>query len=456
MNHSTVFDSQLYSGLFTQADMKEIWSEKTIIQSWLDFEIALASCQAELNIIPLEAAEKIAQFAHMDSLDFPDLAKATQKTGMPIKPLLEQIIIASGHDELVKSYLHWGSTTQDVLDTGQALRIKKSLSIIEKQLITLLEKSRDMALKHKNTIMVARTNAQDALPTTWGLQVSGYMMEFSRHLERLSEIKKRSLLGVFGGAIGNLSSLDKQGVLLRNRLMEKLGLTQPIGLLNGSQDHITELIQFFTLIHGSLQRIANDVELMGRAPIAELKEGGGKNSSSTMPHKNNPRISNLIQTLARLGFMYGSAAPNLMDQTDIRSASMRMISWSILPESFLCLSSALEQAAKLMGSLVIFPQKMRANFAASQNFVMSEAVMMALAPKIGRKQAYNVMAQLTQQAQIGKNLQDLLLKSEIMEYFTETEIKQACLPENYLGCNAELIEETITHINNQLQKHTKI
>ncbi len=452
MHNISVFDSALYSGLFAQQEMKEVWSEKAILQSWLDFEIALAQTQAELHIIPSEAAEKIAYFAHIDNIDFNALQQSTQKTGMPIKPLLDQIIEKSGN-RLVKDYLHWGSTTQDVLDTGQALRIKKAINIIEKQLVSLLTKCKNMAAQHENTIMVARTNAQDALPSTWGLQLCGYAMEFSRHLNRLEEMKKRCFLGVFGGAVGNLSSLEGQGFELRNKLMEKLELPQPIGPLNGSQDHIVELIQYMALIHGSLQRMANDVELMGRASIAELRESAGQNSSSTMPHKSNPRISNLMQTLARLGFMHASAAPNLMDQTDIRSASMRMISWSLLPESFSCLSASLKQANKLMENLVVFPEKMRENFNISRNFIMSEAVMMALAKKIGRKQAYQLTAQVMQQADGNESLQNLLLKSDIMQYLTSKEIHHACNPQNYLGNNAALIQETVEHINQQLQKH---
>lgn len=449
MDNLTVFDSQLYSSLFTQKDMRKIWSETAMFQSWLDFEIALAETQAELGIIPQRAAEKIAFFARLGNIDYQALKAPTEKTGMPIKPLLDQIIEKS-QDQDVKDYLHWGSTTQDVLDTGQALRVKKALKLTEKQLIELLKKCRNMAGAHQATIMVARTNAQDALPTTWGLQICGYAMEISRHLDRLKALKNRACMGMFGGAVGNLSSLGAQGLKVRDGLMKKLDLKQPIGLFNGSQDHIVELVQFMALLHGSLQRIANDVELMGRTPIGELQEGCGKNSSSTMPGKSNPRISNLIQTLARLGFMYATGATNLMDQTDVRSASMRMVSWSILPEAFSCVSSSLDHASELIDNLIIFPQRMRQNFSASQNSVMSEAVMMMLAQKIGRSSAYNLVSQITKGAKERKDLQTLLLESEIMQYLSITEVKEALDPKNYLGCCKKMVEETIIHIDNQL------
>lgn len=438
----SVFDSNLYSPLFTQKEMKQTWSDNNLIDTWLYIETAIAKVQSQLGIIPKEAATSIKKACESIEIDWPRLAADTELVGMAIKPLVDQV--CDHGDELVKQYLHWGCTTQDLLDTSLAMRLKKSLAIIRKQLLELGYQLKDMALNHQNTVCVARTNSMDALPTTWGLQVSSYLQEISRHIQRLDTLHDRATTGVYGGAVGNFSSIGAQGLVVRHALFTELKLTEPTGLNNGSLDHIVEVVQFFALVHGSLCRIANDVETMGRAPIAELREGEDGGGSSTMPHKANPRASNMIQTLSRMGWMYASSAPNMMDQKDLRSASMRMLNWSLVPESALTVSSSLERAIRLISNLVVNKDAMLTNFSASRNFIMSEAVMMALAEKIGRNDSYLALRQAVAQAAKTDSLEQALHStSTITQILSEQEIRSACNPYNYLGCNHELIQEAI-------------
>ena len=438
----SVFDSNLYSPLFTQKEMKKIWSDNNLVDTWLSFETAIAKVQAQLGIIPNDAATSIRQACQSIVIDWPRLAADTELVGMAIKPLVDQV--CDHGDELVKQYLHWGCTTQDLLDTSLAMRLKQSLVIIRKQLLELGQKLKDMALNHQDTVCVARTNSVDALPTTWGLQVSSYLMEVSRHIQRLDALHDRATTGMYGGTVGNFSSIGAQGLALRHALFAELKLTEPTGLNNGSLDHIVEVVQFFALIHGSLCRIANDVETMGRAPIAELREGEDGGGSSTMPHKANPRASNMIQTLSRMGWMYASSAPNMMDQQDLRAASMRMLNWSLVPESALTVSNSLERAIRLISHLVVNKDVMLANFSASRNFIMSEAVMMVLAEKIGRNDSYLVLKQVVAQAAKTDSLEQALhATATVTQILSEQEISSACNPNNYLGCNHELIQEAI-------------
>ncbi|MBP9642099.1 MAG: adenylosuccinate lyase family protein, partial [Budvicia sp.] len=328
-SHSSVFDSELYSSLFTQPEMKQIWSDENLIRCWLEFEVTIARVQAELDIIPAQAAEEIASTCSALNIDWERLAKETRIVGMAIKPLVDQITDAG--TPRVKKYLHWGCTTQDLLDTALAMRMKQTLLLLRRQLIELGENLKTMALEHKATVMVARTNSVDASATTWGLQVSSYLSELTRHIHRLDNLYPTATTGLFGGAVGNLASVGHDGIATRNNLMKSLGLSKPIGMMNASQDNIVQVIQFFALVHGTLCRIANDVETMGRPSFAELREGEGGGGSSTMPHKTNPRASNMIQTLSRMGWMYASGATNLLDQQDVRAASMRVLNWSLVP-----------------------------------------------------------------------------------------------------------------------------
>lgn len=438
----SVFDSALYSPLFTQAEMKVVWSDENLIQSWLTFETSIAKVQATLGLIPQQAVIAIEQVCSLQNIDWARLSRDTQVVGMAIKPLIDQLSEQGG--ETVKKYLHWGCTTQDLLDTSLAMRLKQTLIIVRTQLVALGEQLRDMALVHKRTVMVARTNAMDALPTTWGLHVSGYLQEISRHIIRLDDMYPRVIKGMYGGAVGNLSSIGTVGLEVRKQLFLELGLTEPKGLGNASLDGIAEVIQFFALIHGTLVRMANDIETMGRASIAEVREGEAGGGSSTMPHKANPRAANMIQTLSRMGWMYASAAPNLMDQHDVRSASMRVLNWSIVPEASLAVSTALERAERLFANLIVDKKQMASNFAASRYFIMSEAVMMAAASKVGRGESYNKIKSAIAHAPKEGDLASILKQDpNVMTILTSAEIDLACDPTRYLGCNDELISETL-------------
>ncbi len=440
--NASVFDSTLYSPLFTQAEMKQVWSDNNLIATWLTFEVSIAKVQAELGLIPQQAVASIEQVCNISNIDWLRLARDTQKVGMAIKPLVDQL--TEKGDEHVKKYLHWGCTTQDLLDTSLAMRVKQSLSIIRSQLVALGDQLRQMASKHRQTVMVARTNSMDALPTTWGLQVSSYLQEISRHIVRLDNLAPRATTGMYGGAVGNLSSTSEQGLQIRKGLFSLLELTEPKGLSNASLDNIAELIQFFALIHGSLCRIANDTETMGRASIAEVREGESGGGSSTMPHKANPRAANMIQTLSRMGWMYASGAPNLMDQQDVRSASMRVLNWSVVPESALAVSTSLERAERLIANLIVNESRMLHNFSASRNFIMSEAVMMKVAQKVGRGEGYSkVKAAIANAPEQGSLEQVLAQDTAVSEILTAEEIAAACDPKYYLGCNDALIDETI-------------
>lgn len=438
----SVFDSALYSPLFTQAEMKVVWSDENLIQSWLTFETSIAKVQATLGLIPQQAVIAIEQVCSLQNIDWARLLRDTQVVGMAIKPLIDQLSEQGG--ETVKKYLHWGCTTQDLLDTSLAMRLKQTLIIVRTQLVALGEQLRDMALVHKRTVMVARTNAMDALPTTWGLHVSGYLQEISRHIIRLDDMYPRVIKGMYGGAVGNLSSIGAVGLEVRKQLFLELGLTEPKGLGNASLDSIAEVIQFFALIHGTLARMANDIETMGRASIAEVREGEAGGGSSTMPHKANPRAANMMQTLSRMGWMYASAAPNLMDQQDVRSASMRVLNWSIVPEASLAVSTALERAERLFANLIVDEKQMASNFAASRYFIMSEAVMMAAASKVGRGESYNKIKSAIAHAPKEGDLASILKRDpQVMAILTSAEIDLACDPTRYLGCNDELISETL-------------
>lgn len=443
---TTVFDSDLYSSLFTQGRMREIWSDDNLLRCWLRFEATVARVQGELGIIPEQAAVEIEKTCRDIQIDWPALAQETQTVGMAIKPLIDQISACG--TPLVSQFLHWGCTTQDLLDSGMAMRLQQTLHLLREQLLDVGEAMKAMAIRHTRTVMVARTNSVDASATTWGLHVCSYLAEVNRHLIRLQQLYPRAVTGLFGGAVGNLASVGEQGMETRERLMRALGLNVPCGINNASQDAVVEVVQFFALIHGTLCRLANDVETMGRTSIAEVLEGEGGGGSSTMPHKVNPRASNMMQTLARMGWMYASGAPAMLDQQDVRAASMRVLNWTILPEASNALSTSLTRAKNLLAHLIINEEKMRANFDCSKHFIMSESLTMRLAAKIGRESAYNLVKDLLKHANGEQSFMEIVQASpEIRASLSVEEIADACEPLSYIGANDALIAETIAEFD---------
>ena len=203
----SVFDSFIYRDLFGSEPMRMVFSDETLIKHWLNIEILLAQSQAELGVIPKAAAIAIKKAAQWENIDLVKLRHGTNKTGRPIKPLLDQIRGAGG--PVVGDYLHWGSTTQDIMDTASSLQIKQGLRLLDKQLSLVIVQLAGIAKEHRVTVMVARTNGQQAAPTTFGLLISTYMMELHRHRHRIAELMPRVAVGQSTGAVGTLAAREK-------------------------------------------------------------------------------------------------------------------------------------------------------------------------------------------------------------------------------------------------------
>lgn len=434
--------SGLYGELYGADEMRALWSDENLIRTWLGVELAIARALDGEGLLEEGALAAIEQAARFENVDLERMRQRTREVGMPIKPLVEAVTSAGG--PLVAKYFHWGATTQDILDSSQALRLKQSFALLRSQIVALLGPLIEMADQYRRTAMVARTNSQDASVTSWGLQVSGVVAELLRHLDRLGAVEPRATVGMYGGAVGTLAAFPEHGIAIRNRVLELLELPRPLGAWNGSQDGIAEVVQLAALVQGTLVRLANDVEILGRTAVQELGRRGKEGASSAMPHKTNPRDANLVQTLFELGSMYASQAVRVMDQVDVRAASMRMLSWTTVPESLCALSAALERSLSMVQNLEVNARGMRENFADSRGFVMSEAVMFALAQKIGRDDAYRAVKDALAQDDGSSTMVEILARSDaITAHLSREELDAAATPESYLGATDDLIDEVL-------------
>lgn len=440
-SNASVFDSEIYRDMFTTSEMQAVFSDARLIGYWLKFEVELAAAEASLGVIPEQAAEAIARAARLENIDIAKLRAGVMQVGRAIEPLLKQIEHAG--DDQVKEYLHWGSTTQDVMDTATVLQIRDGLAIVRRDLKKIILVLADEAARYRATPMVARSNGQDAVPTTFGFMLASYMTELRRHLDRLDAASERVLVGQFGSAVGTLSSAGPEALSVRAALMQRLELREPDLSWNASRDNFVEVIQIMALIHGTMGRIARDVNLWSRISESTAYEGEA-GASSTLPQKRNPRASEFMGGLANLAKARAAAALSFLDQSETRQGAPWITEWSTIPEMFMLTAATLARAHGLFGNLIVRPEAMLRQFDDSDSFVMTEAVMMEIAPKIGRTRAYDLLKSEIKSAPLGTSLKDLIQHSPtLLELVGACNIDRLLDPANYLGAAPEMVDKAV-------------
>jgi 3-carboxy-cis,cis-muconate cycloisomerase len=440
-SNASVFDSQIYGDLFTTPEMQLVFSDARLISYWLKFEVELAGVQASLGVIPAAAAQAIAGAARPDNIDIAKLRAGTNIVGRAIEPLLLQITAAG--DPSVRQFLHWGGTTQDVMDTATVLQMRDGLAIIRRDLRKLVLVLADKASQYRDTPMVARSNGQDAIPTTFGMLLASYMVELRRHIDRLDAATARVLVGQYGSAVGTLSSAGPDGLKIRAALMQKLGLREPDLSWNASRDNYAEVIQTLALVHGTMNRIAIDINLWSRTADNGVNEGEG-GVSSTMPQKRNPRASEFMGGIAYLAKMRAAGALSMLDQSETRQGAPWISEWSTIPEMFMLTAATLDRANALFANLIVRPEVMLERFNDSRGFVMAEAVMMDIAPKIGREPAYDLIKEAIRGSPPGTSFKDVIKKSpRLLDLVGAANIDGVLDPHNYLGAAPAMVDAAI-------------
>ncbi len=446
--YTSVFDSRVYKDLFSTPEVKKIFSDYNMVNQWLNVEIALSKAQADLGIIPQSAAIAIKNAAQMKNMNFNEIRTKTNKVGRGIKPVLGQIKKAGNKE--VKQYLHFGSTTQDIMDTATVLQVKDASALIKKELVSLTLKVATLASKHKNTVMLARSNGQDAIPTTFGLHLTTYIMELYRNIQRLDEASSR-LQAQIGSTVGTLAPFYEKGLVLQEGFSKNLGLKPPLAPWNPSRDTFAEIIQTMGLINATLGRLSLDINNLSRTQIDELKEGEG-GASSTMPQKRNPRASEFMGAFYRMAKMYNAASLDIMSHTDARQGSPWILEWSIIPESFMVTSASLNRAQRMFEKLIVKEDNMIKNFQTSKNFALSEALMNALTKELGRSKAYKIVKTAIKKASKTDGLLEVINKNEsIKKHLTKKQISEILIPSNYIGSSVEIVNRVVEKVRSELK-----
>lgn len=442
---STVFDSALFRDMFGTAEMREIFSDEALVGRYLEAEAALARAQARLGVVPKDAAQAIDAASRSLTIDYDRLRRETEIVGYPILPLVHQLSAAAGE---AGRFVHWGATTQDIMDTGNVLQIRSALAIVERDLKEIGNILVGMARKYRDTPMAGRTHLQQALPVTFGYKAAVWLSSIDRHIERIEQARPRVLVGEFAGAAGTLASIGESGLEMQRLFCEELGLNQPSMTWHVARDGIAEAVTVLGLITGTLGKIATDVMMMSSTEFGEVSEPfvPGRGASSTMPQKRNPISSELMLAAAKAVRQHVATMLDGMIHDFERATGPWHLEWISLPESFLLTASSLANARFMLAGLVVHEARMRENLDLTHGLIVAEAVMMAMAPKLGRQHAHDVVYEACRTAiEGGGDLADILAgMPEIIEALGSADaIRKHCDPANYLGLSGKMVDRVL-------------
>lgn len=443
---STPIESLLFRDMFGTPEMRAVFSDEAVIGRYVETELALARAQARLNIIPATAAEGIAAAAQGLVIDWPRLQRETENVGYPILPLVHQLSEAAGE---AGRFLHWGATTQDIMDTASVLQLRAALDIVGRDIDLVRKILADLALRYRDTPMAGRTHLQQALPVTFGYKVAIWLSMFDRHAERLEQLRPRVLVGQFAGAAGTLASIGQGGLEVQAGFCAELGLGVPAMTWHVARDGIAEAVSFLGLVTGSLAKLATDIMLMMSTEFGgEVQEPfvKGRGASSTMPQKRNPISCELILAGAAAVRQQVGLILQGMVQDFERATGPWHLEWVAVPESFILAGGCLRQAIGMLGGLIVDPARMRANLDLTGGLVVAEAVMMAAAPALGRQHAHDLVYDACRAAiTSGRRLAEVLAgMPEVVTALGGVEgVERHCDPANYLGLAPEMVDRLL-------------
>jgi 3-carboxy-cis,cis-muconate cycloisomerase len=441
---TTVLDSILFRDAFGTPVMREVFSDFSLISRYAEVEIALAKAEARCGVIPAEAAVEIADRTDVGAFDFDLLRSETDIVGYPILPLVHQMAKQCGE---AGRYVHWGATTQDIMDTALVLQVRAGLDIIEGDIAALRGILADLSKRYRDTPMAGRTHLQQALPVTFGYKTAIYLAMFDRHAQRLAQLKPRVLVGQFAGAAGTLASLGDRGFEVQQALCEELGLGIPVSTWHVARDGLAEVVNFFGLVTGSLGKIAFDIMLMASTEFGEVYEPfvKGRGASSTMPQKRNPISSELMLAACKGVRQHAGLMLDAMVQDFERATGPWHAEWMAIPESFVLTAGALHQAKFALGGLIVDETRMADNLDISRGLIVAEAVMMGLAPHIGRQEAHDLVydaCRITNDK--GITLADALSADpRVTSRLDRATIDRLTSPTNYLGLAPEMVDRVL-------------
>jgi 3-carboxy-cis,cis-muconate cycloisomerase len=446
--------SPLLAPMLSSAAMRAICDDAATLQNMLDFEAALARAEAVVGVIPADAAAPITKACRAESFDLAGLADAATRSGNLAIPLVKALTAnVAKADAEASRYVHWGATSQDVIDTGAMLALRAGIDALLADLDRAIAGFAKLAHQHRHTPVVARTWLQHALPMPFGLKLAEYAAALHRSKLRLRRLRSEGLALQFGGAAGTLAALGDNGLKVAEGLAKELGLPLPDAPWHTHRDRIAEAASVFAIVTGTCGKIARDISLMMQTDVGEAFEpsGEGRGGSSTMPHKRNP-------VAAASALAAATMAPNLAAtifaaqvQDHERSAGPWHAEWPTLPTLMLVTSGGLAAIVDIAEGLEVDTARMRANLDATHGLIMAEAVTFALAEKIGKSDAHHLIEAASKKAvKDRKHLRDVLTAdAKITAQLSADKITALFEPMAYQGASQVLIDRLLASLQDK-------
>lgn len=439
-----LIDSALFGDQFGTAPMRGIFDDAAVVRSWMQVEAALARAEAAVGVIPREAADAISACVNQTTWDPAALAEGIATTFHPLVPAIRLLAERCGD---AGAYVHWGATTQDIMDTGLVLQLRDATRLLRADMQNLRAAWQDLAVRYRDTPMPGRTHGQHAPPITFGYKVAVWVAELDRHLQRLDACLPRLLVGQLAGASGSLASFGPQGLEIQRLMMENLRLGVPAICWHTARDGLAELVGLLGMLCATLGKVALEMIHLQATEVAEVEEPfvWGKVGSSTMPHKRNPMICELIAALARIVRQDAALALDTMVQEHERDMAAWQAEWEYVPRACLLTASALAHSLRVARGLRVNAERMRANIDLTGGLALSEVIMLELGRHIGRQEAHEVVYRICMAVTESGGLfrQALLEDPAVNAHLNADQIDALLQPERYLGAAPACVDRVV-------------
>jgi 3-carboxy-cis,cis-muconate cycloisomerase len=435
----------LLAGTNAYRGAQDIFGESGTVAAYLSFEAGLAIAEVRAGMISTEVGEAIARVCRLEMLDLPALRRDTAQVGYPIVPLVRQLVGAAGE---AGQWVHFGATTQDVMDTALVLQIQRAAPLVLQRLKRVCEVLRGLVEQHRHTVMAGRSKQQHALPITFGYKAAVWLDQLDRQRHALSVCAEQARVVQFGGGVGTLAALNGKGLMVRTFLAEELGLSVPDITWHVSRDRFANLVHALTMVNAGLGKIALDVVHLMSTEVAELREpfADGRGTSSTMPQKRNPVLSEAILEAARAASEGPSQMVWAMLQDHERAVGSCHIERRAIANAFMLAAGASELAHDLLKDIEVNSIKMKDTLELTNGLMMAESAMMLVAQKFGRYEGHKIVHHACEMAAAeGQSLKECLLESGDVG---SVELEAVLEPKSYLGATDDMINSVLVRTKN--------
>lgn len=433
----------LQNYLYSYSSMAEVFSDENTMSQWIRVEAALAKVQSRLGIIPEWAAGEINRNADIDSFDMARIAEGKLVTGHPFVPVINEFvrICSNGAGE----YVHWGATTQDIMDTGLMLQIHKALGILRGSTQRLALQFASLAEKHRHTLTIGRTNGQYALPMTLGAKLIRWVAELDRMSAQILRLSNDARIGQFSGAVGTLASLGDDGPLIRDGLLAELNLRVPDTPWHSNRDYLSGVVQALGMVSEVVENIAETFFTLLRPEISEVREHPSEGSvgSSTMPQKRNPFGVMEASGLARLARGTAAQWVTMSPIAEERDAKTLLLEAELLPRIFMESDAAVMRLVTTLQDLEFDTSVMNSRASSTEGMILAERVMMRLADEIGRHNAHQMVHRFADRAYNQKVSFETLVRSDkqVQQYLSRSDLDMIFNPATYTGQSVITVDE---------------